>query len=145
MIRVTININITTRLAGTMCKICFVVELALKRAGVVLTFRTAYSAHLQEKLYTVRNVEIKPALIRDNTPRKSTFYIYRGYSYSSHHAKLQTPLKRCDINLHVYHTTHITTWVLPWVLPLPSIDYAKCTDAPTPHNAVICTPSLLVR
>ena len=52
-IRVTINININmnSRFAGTtMGKISFEGVVALKRAGLVLTFRTVYSARLQEKI-----------------------------------------------------------------------------------------------
>ena len=42
-----------SKLAGTtMCKISFEGMLALKRAGLVLPFRTVYSARLQEKLIT---------------------------------------------------------------------------------------------
>ena len=57
--------------------------------------------------YTVGNVKTKPALFRATTPskenllmvsRKSTIYIYFYYfSYSPHHAKLQTPIVSFNI------------------------------------------------
>ena len=46
-IRVTININMNSKLAGTtMSKISFKGGVALRRAGLVLTFRSVYSARI---------------------------------------------------------------------------------------------------
>ena len=51
-LRATINININSKLAGTtMGKNSFEGVVALKRAGLVSTFRTVYSARLQENIY----------------------------------------------------------------------------------------------
>ena len=50
-VRETININMNSKLAGTtMNKISLEGVVALKRAGLVLTSPTVYSARLQEKL-----------------------------------------------------------------------------------------------
>ena len=50
-IRVTIDINRNSKLAGTtMGKISFEGVVALNRAGLVSTFQTVYSARLQERV-----------------------------------------------------------------------------------------------
>ena len=49
IMRATINININSKLAGTtMGKNSFEGVVALKRAGLVSTFQTVYSARLQQ-------------------------------------------------------------------------------------------------
>ena len=70
-----VAINVDSKLAGTtICKKnSFERGLALKRAGLVLTFKTVYSACLQE--YTVHNVDTKPALFRANTPSKEFLHM----------------------------------------------------------------------
>ena len=51
-IRVTINLNMNSKLAGTtMSKISFEGVVALKRAGLVSMFPTVYSASLQEQIF----------------------------------------------------------------------------------------------
>ena len=49
LIKTTVNINMNSKLAGTtMGKNSFEGVMGLKRAGLVSTFRTVYSARLQE-------------------------------------------------------------------------------------------------
>ena len=58
-LRATINININSKLAGTTKgKNSFEGVVALKRAGLVLTFQTEYSARLQENAGLLVVVEV---------------------------------------------------------------------------------------
>ena len=58
-IRITINININSKLAGTtMGKISFEGVVALKRVSLVSTFRTVDSARLQENAGQLEVVEL---------------------------------------------------------------------------------------
>ena len=99
-----------SRLAGTtMCKISFEGVVALKRAGVVSTSWKVYSARLQEKsmLFVERRNQTSSfqshhsfkRVFTHGCTRKFTILIcIYSYSYSSHHAKLQTP-----VNLRKVH------------------------------------------